>query len=156
MGMQVRRVPPAWEHPRDARGAYLPLFDSDYESARRDWLDQEAAWKGGTHPAQARYEDASQCSFREWHGDPPDPRFYRTPAWTEAEVSGYQLYETISEGTPLSPVFASRAELGAWLAQAGYAPRVIAALLTVGMVVTGEIRLGEDGSRVVILNERPG
>lgn len=32
MGREVRRVPAEWQHPKDERGRYIPLFDGkDYE-----------------------------------------------------------------------------------------------------------------------------
>ena len=27
MGREVRRVPADWQHPKDARGRFIPLFD---------------------------------------------------------------------------------------------------------------------------------
>jgi hypothetical protein len=33
------------------------------------------------------------------------------PPWTAEDATHFQLYETVTEGTPLSPVFATTAEL---------------------------------------------
>ena len=37
------------------------------------------------------------------------------PEIPEGTPYGWQLYETVSEGTPLSPVFATKDELAAWM-----------------------------------------
>lgn len=50
--------------------------------------------------------------------EPEDPDDYR-PAWTDAERNGYQLYETTTEGTPLTPSFATEAELITYLITVG-------------------------------------
>ena len=49
-------------------------------------------------------------------GDPEEddePEWYRR-AFT-SEPTHYQLYETVTEGTPLSPVFETKEELGIWM-----------------------------------------
>jgi len=33
MGREIRRVSEGWEHPKDARGNYQPLYDEDFEGA---------------------------------------------------------------------------------------------------------------------------
>lgn len=37
MGREIRRVPMDWEHPKDERGYFIPLFDRDYESVGLEW-----------------------------------------------------------------------------------------------------------------------
>jgi hypothetical protein len=37
----------------------------------------------------------------------------------EAERSAFQIYENVSEGSPVSPVFATEAEMKAWLVAQG-------------------------------------
>lgn len=56
--------------------------------------------------------------FWQYEGDPPDPKYYR-PKWTDEERTHYQVYETVSEGTPMSPVFATKEELIEWLVNDG-------------------------------------
>lgn len=48
----------------------------------------------------------------------PDPAHYM-PTWTATEQVGWCLYETVTEGTPVTPVFATAAELIDHLATAG-------------------------------------
>jgi hypothetical protein len=36
------------------------------------------------------------------------------PDFPEGTATGWQLYETTSEGTPVSPIFATAEELAAW------------------------------------------
>lgn len=122
MGREIRRVPEGWEHPRDNRGHYQPMFDRDFEMEATKWVNACTAWAAGTHPDQVRRStDAPPLPayFWEWDGGPPERAWYR-PAFT-TEPTHYQFYETVSEGTPLSPVFASLAELEDWLVnEAGY------------------------------------
>lgn len=44
----------------------------------------------------------------------PDPNVY-TPNWSEGECTHLQMYETTSEGTPISPVMETPEELAQWL-----------------------------------------
>ena len=108
MGREIRRVPPHWEHPRytkenagrdDFIGRFMPLIDKDYESACREWYQEAAEFK--------------PTKFSKWYheyaGNPPDEEFYR-PKW-EVEPTWWQVYETVSEGTPVTPPFATSEEL---------------------------------------------
>ena len=78
MGREVRRVPANWEHPRDNKGNYLPLFELDNED-----------------------EDDGSTALM--------------PAWGEQERTHFQMYETTTEGTPISPVMESPEALARWL-----------------------------------------
>lgn len=40
---------------------------------------------------------------------------YRQRDWSPEEATAYQVYETVSEGTPISPVFKTEEELVQWL-----------------------------------------
>jgi hypothetical protein len=90
MSRQVRRVPGSWEHPKQANGRYVPLDDG--------LLHDLEEW-------QARGEPA---------GERPDPASYM-PDWPVAERTHYQMYETTTEGTPMSPPMATPEELARWL-----------------------------------------
>jgi len=92
MGREIRRVPPGWQHPKDEQGIYIPLLDMTYEEALETCLDDE-----------------------DWC---PEPEWYR-PAFDQ-EPTHYQVYEDVSEGTPVSPVFATEDELLAWLIGEGH------------------------------------
>lgn len=89
MTREMRRVPADWSHPVDAHGAYIPLFRAD---KRADYASEAP-------------EDR-----------PADDAFM--PEWTDAEATHYMMYETTTEGTPISPAFATAEELAQWLTDA--------------------------------------
>lgn len=100
MGREVRRVPPDWEHPRDARGNFLPMYDESFEHALRVFKEERAA------------HERSNVFFA---GCIPDePGLYR-PDWPDEARTAWQVYETTSAGTPVSPVFACREDLEHWI-----------------------------------------
>lgn len=43
----------------------------------------------------------------------------RMPSWPESERTHFQMYETTSEGTPISPALPTGEELARWLADHG-------------------------------------
>ena len=73
---EVRWIPRGWQHPKDARGKYVPLLD------RRYW-DELARELGEDSPLISQ----------------PMPRVSRED---EVEIAAY---ETTTEGTPISPAF---------------------------------------------------
>lgn len=116
MGREIRRVPPNWEHPRqeckhspwaggcdDAKAnggkCYVPLMKG-YAQA-----------KAGFESMQA--EKGLQEAI-DYYGGAPDVNDY-VPEWPEAEATWFQVYETVSEGTPVTPPFATREELVEYL-----------------------------------------
>lgn len=126
MGCEIRRVPPNWEHPKDGEGQYMPLLDEDFESAMHRWWEQAHAWAAseacmqeaiewfGNSDTEMAYVRANPLrAYAEWHNEPPRPDYYR--AVFGEEPTAYQVYERISEGTPLSPVCLTRNELMTWL-----------------------------------------
>jgi hypothetical protein len=118
MGREIRRVPPDWQHPRGDKGRdYRPLYDRSFTEDARAWLDHAIAWDNGTHEDAAE-EKGEHPFWWQWDGDPPDPAYYR-PDWPEDSATAFQVYETVSEGTPVTPVFASKAELVAYLVANG-------------------------------------
>lgn len=111
MGREVRRVPPNWEHPKNDKyddDRLQPMFDESYADARQQWLDGLAAHKPEEHDG---------LDFWEYEGPPPEREYYR-PYSTE-EATWFQLWETVSEGTPVSPPFATSQELADYLAKNG-------------------------------------
>jgi hypothetical protein len=148
MGREIRRVPPDWEHPRDERGNYIPLYDEDYTIAADGWLAQVMAWERGDDPdrevAARQYGDRY---YWDWDGGPPDRDRYRTRAWTAEEATAYQIYETVSEGTPVSPVFASLDALIAWLVDQGHSERAARGFAASGWAPSLSMLVRSDGSR---------
>ncbi|MCK4821648.1 hypothetical protein KA005_38135 [bacterium] len=133
MGREIRRVPPNWKHPEYEDCPHLngldwthkrhnspsdyqygkcfqPLCDVDFDTALQEWLAEYESWKQSGHPYQEDYEHFKA---------PPDPEYYR-PAWTVDEAISFQIYETVSEGTPISPVFATKDAMRQWLITQGY------------------------------------
>jgi hypothetical protein len=118
MGREIRRVPADWEHPRDSVERFMPMRDEPWEDAVKAWDEGHALWERGEHKDQqpgGLADGEPPCGFDEWHGERPAPEDYR-PAYT-SEPTHYQAYETVSEGTPVSPVFATLAELADWMCQ---------------------------------------
>lgn len=121
MGREIRRVPPDWEHPKDAGGHYEPLHDETFVDAAQEWLTGYDAWQT---------EPQSDCPFEEWKGPAPNPEDYR-PEWSR-EPSCYQIYETVTEGTPVSPVFVSLNEMDTWLIEQGFSRKAVSAFIKTG------------------------
>lgn len=118
MGREVRRVPANWEHPRDKSGSYVPLHEGrGYTSSAQGWDEERAKWDRGEFPTYADAETRA-LSYAEWAGERPDAGDYM-PHWPEAERTHYQMYETTTEGTPISPVMATPENLARWLADNG-------------------------------------
>lgn len=107
MGREVRQVPANWQHPRSDRygdNRYQPMHDRTYSEAVKEWKDGYENWK--TDPE-------SDCEFWEWCGNPPDPEYHMPDDC--GERTWFQVYETVSEGTPVTPPFATLDELGDYL-----------------------------------------
>ncbi len=121
MGREVRRVPATWVHPGGEDP--VPLFNGiGFSEKVRMWDEGKAKWDEGLtwdyfRKTWAPQTDAeSKCaSFEEWDGPRPKPEDYM-PEWPESERTHYQMYENVSEGTPISPVCATPEELAHWLA----------------------------------------
>ena len=130
MGREVRRVPPNWEHPRyfseeitpghnyPRAGDFKPLVDMTFDDAMNEWIEGWRMWQAGSHPDQLNPRLSTDGDeFWNWNGGPPAPDSHRR-AFRE-EPSWYQLYQTVSEGTPVTPPFSTPEELIDHLAQHG-------------------------------------
>lgn len=126
MGREIRRVPPNWEHPKRGNGSYIELFNSDVETVFAEWMEEYRRWVEMEHDrviqeyGEEKYpKDQPYRSFCAWFGSPsPDPKSYH-PKWADGEATWYQVYETVSEGTPVTPPFATQAELVDYLVENG-------------------------------------
>ena len=118
MGREVRRVPPDWKHPRRGRN-YVPLFEGPWEAAAERW-DRDAAQfaKGKWHDGDPLPDSAAGLTYAEWDGERPKREDYM-PTWSAEETTHWQMYETTTEGTPLSPVMPTPEALAHWLADNG-------------------------------------
>jgi len=122
MGREVRRVPADWEHPK-VNDSYIPLFGDSFSTAAAEWDAGNQKWKegfrddydGGWKPLDGSEE---VTTYAKWTGERPVEADYM-PDWPEEERTHYQMYETCTEGTPISPVFATPEELARWLTNNG-------------------------------------
>lgn len=122
MGREIRRVPPDWEHPRytednaprrGMEGQYMRLFDNDFESAAEEWIEN---FKNYVPEERGTYRGPKYF----WEYDyPPSKECHRERKWTEEEATAYQIYETVTEGTPVSPVFLHKGAMVEWLVSEG-------------------------------------
>lgn len=116
MGREIRMVPPNWRHPKsDRRDGYRPMFDENYEEAKEEWINGLNEWIAGTHEDYEKHGDG--CDYWEWDGNPPERDQYHV--FSKEDATWFQVYETVSEGTPVSPPFATKEELAQWLSIAG-------------------------------------
>lgn len=119
MGREVRKVPADWEHPkhRELRYQFQPLLDEDYDEACRKWYAGAELWTRGEHPDQLNDKDsvAKSCAYyHEYFGDigTYSREEYMGSLIGDRPRTHFQKYETTSEGTPISPIFATEQE--AW------------------------------------------
>lgn len=123
MGREIRRVPKGWEHPRDEKGNYIPMFDQSWTDAIDEWIANYEKWK---------VEPERDCTFLEWYGDAPNSEAYR-PDY-DSEPTCYQVYETVSEGTPTSPVFETEDDMFDWLVAQGHSEHAARRFVEEGFV----------------------
>ncbi len=102
LSREVRRVPLDYEPPQDERGHPRPVFDRFYGDALAEWEAGKRRWDTGEDPDRR----ARNYSWEEWVGEKPDPDFYLPGvAWPEGAVIGIRMYETVTEGTPISRAY---------------------------------------------------
>ena len=117
MGREIRKVRADWKHPKRG-GKYVPLHDgADLKRRTEDWDRSAAAWARGEFPDYAS-EESRKLTYEEWDGKRPSPGDYM-PAWTPEEATHFQMYETTTEGTPISPVLSSPEAVARWCADNG-------------------------------------
>lgn len=115
MAIEIRRVPSNWQHPRDRSGRYIPMFGAFATQLRR-WKakdrDEPRPVRGvGKHPPRG------SCS-----------------SFAPSNATHYQVYEDVSEGTPISPVFATPQEIVGWLGWFDYSRKDAQAFVQHGAV----------------------
>jgi hypothetical protein len=111
MGREIRRVPANWAHPkytedtatrRENIGYHIPLHD-DHAKALNDF-EKDIAKKG------------LKEAIDYWGGGPQSENYAQ---YDGKPLDWWQAYETVSEGTPVSPAFATPEELIEYLAANG-------------------------------------
>jgi len=126
MGREIRRVPKDWQHPKNEKGHYIPLLDRSYDVDAAEWDEEYAQWQRGYQRDYGNKESKWKPKdpeyafmwFGEWTGRRPSPTDYM-PDWPESERTHIQMYESTSEGTPISPVMDCPKKLARWLADNG-------------------------------------
>jgi len=136
MGREVRMVPAdyvhpvyseeeTWEHPR-LRGRFKPLFYATPEKFAEtvaQYKLQKAQWKKGytldwvSGDFVPKSVEESCATFSEWYGEPPQASDYMLIP--KEQQTHYMMFETVTEGTPISPVFPTAEALAKWLAETG-------------------------------------
>ena len=106
MGREIRRVPANWEHPKRDNGNYTPLFDGNYSDIAKKWKEDFAKWEAGTHE-DLKFDSIKGYEFWEWEA-PPSEECY--PKYS-GECVWFQMYENVTEGTPVTPPFETAEEL---------------------------------------------
>lgn len=107
MNRILRRVPKNWEHPKKDDGRYQPMRDIYYGDILSEWLKNNEEWEKGTHPDLIENPELKKeyPFYGMYYGNLPDPEYYQIKKYSEEELTHIQLYETTSEGTPLTPIF---------------------------------------------------
>jgi len=118
MSRQIRRVPKDWEHPVNDHGFYIPMEDRTLVQGMLNWIRYDVGWYL-RHP-QDLGEWIEKCPLK-WRS------IYR-PRFTTPAIC-YQIYEEVSEGTPVSPVFETIAELRQWLLDQGHTEKATDAFI---------------------------
>lgn len=125
MGREIRKVPPNWEHPKytqadapfsNRAGGYKPMYNRTFAEVVSEWKEGFAAWERGERPNYCTDESRS-LEFWEWESAPPNRDYYRP--YEDADATWVQVFETVSEGTPVTPPFATREELVEYLISEG-------------------------------------
>lgn len=125
MGREIRKVPAGWEHPKetdphDRRGmGYHPMHEQNFEEALKEWNEENDLWQAGQHPEQLSgdAEKYELGSYSEYAGDQPKQVDYAP--YKADDCTHFQMYETVTEGTPVTPVFATLQQLEDWLVEKG-------------------------------------
>lgn len=128
MWREIRRVPANWQHPIRFLGhseeEYQPCFQRDLREDIKDYFKELKKWYKDyfdfvENRKIVRFGDKTYSyelwNFSDWIWDeppnPPDPKYYM-PTWER-----YQLFEDVSEWTPLSPPFEKPEQLVEWLSE---------------------------------------
>lgn len=124
MGREIRRVPPNYQHPKrpclhwtrcKGNECYQPQYDETYEEASENWIEGFEKWQKGE--TLDRFEEDGCKYFWDWWGRPPEEEYYRT--YKNEEATWYQVYQTVSEGCPVTPPFETQRELVEYLVEHG-------------------------------------
>ncbi len=129
MGREVRMVPADWQHPIEWRKGwrtghpeirFKPLHEGPYSERVKEWDEESVQWEAGFTKdyANGGHEPKrpdQDYPYSEYAGDRPLAEEYM-PEFAPGTATHFMMYEDTSEGTPISPAFATPEELARWLA----------------------------------------
>lgn len=156
-------VPPNWSHPKNDRGQAQSMHDSNFGDVFARWLVNFDRIRSGnlTDLERECYADPGMNPLAEWlrgEGTPPDPTYYRP--WRDEEATWFQVWETVSEGTPVTPPFATREELVDYLVKndfwdqrrgnGGYSRKQAEAFVSAGWAPSMVMRGGQMATGIAI------
>ena len=120
MGREVRKVPKDWQHPIKFVGSmnrihFVPLYRfRDLSEEIKEWDEEKIQWDSGAFWNDSSYDKYKHLSYEEYAGRRPDYK-YHMPKWNKEDATHYMMYETCSEGCPISPAFETPEDLAKWL-----------------------------------------
>ncbi len=122
MGRELRMVPPNWEHPiterSNGREDFQPMHKGTFEEAAAEWKSEFESWESGERPSYYTVDPENpNPEYWEYSGGPPERKYYQP--WKDDEATWFQVWETVSEGTPVTPPFETKAELIEYLVANG-------------------------------------
>ena len=115
MGRELRRVVPNWEHPKMPNGKYQPMYNENIIDSLEERMKDIKNFINKKGDDYEHYDN-----FKEFLIDQNlvniDIDYYEPAELIDEEKTWFQIYETVSEGTPISPPFETVAELIEWMA----------------------------------------
>jgi hypothetical protein len=122
MGREIRMVPPNWQHPKDERGQLRPMYRGNFADKFTQWLADFDRVRAGDLDEIERecYAKPGMNPLAEWlrdEGMPLRPNGYEP--WRKEDATWIQVWETVSEGTPVTPAFPTASELVNYLVAHG-------------------------------------
>jgi hypothetical protein len=116
-------VPPNYQAPQTLTRhglEYQPKYNKTLAEEQAQWDKDNEAWNNGTHETLVDDPELKikYPKYEDWTGKrPDDPKYYVD--YDPDLCTWWQLYESVSEGTPVSPPFATKEELASYLSTYG-------------------------------------
>jgi hypothetical protein len=89
---------------------FQPMHSGSFEEAAAEWKAEFTKWEAGERPDYyTKDENEPEPEYWEYNGDPPDRAYYQP--WKDEDATWFQVWETVSEGTPVTPPFETKGEL---------------------------------------------
>lgn len=120
MGREIRRVPKNWEHPKNKKGKFIPLLDDyiGYLGFYKEEVDKFIFYMTEIiEKNEVKVYGKLFTNVKELYEYLNEDNQIKPPIINDFMLTGewYQLFENVSEGTPLSPPFETKKELIEWL-----------------------------------------